>query len=160
MFYQQLILLRKIFQENSYPESFVGTCFKLLLNTIHILKGKVPTAEKKPLRLALPYLGTISLQTRTKLQKGTKGELDYCKLFVIFKSQNKPSRNNSCFKDRGSCNEPYNGKYIRDLAVRSTENTGIAPLTNKRVLLRKDSAVCHHLLNCNYSSTFRIRSTF
>ena len=112
------------------------------------------------MRLALPYLGTISLQTRTKLQKVTKGELDYCKLNFNFKSQNKPSRNNSYFKDRGSCNEPYYGKYIRDLAVRSTENTGIAPLTNKRVLLRKDSAVCHDLLNCNYSSTFRIRSTF
>ena len=29
----------------------------------------------------------------------------------------------------------------------------ISPLTNKRVQPRKDSAVYHHLLNCNYSHT-------
>ena len=27
-------------------------------------------------------------------------------------------------------------------------------LTNKRVPPRKDNAVCHHLLNCNYSLTY------
>ena len=42
---------------------------KLLLKIINILKRKVPTVEKKPLRLVLPYLATISMQTRTKLQK-------------------------------------------------------------------------------------------
>ena len=36
----------------------------------------------------------------------------------------------------------------------SGEHIGISPLTNKRVKPRKDSAVCHHLLNCNYSPTF------
>ena len=39
------------------------------------------------LRLVLPYLGTISLQTRTKLQKSIKGVLNCCKLQVILKSQ-------------------------------------------------------------------------
>ena len=29
-----------------------------------------------------------------------------------------------------------------------------SPLTSKRVQSRKDSAVCHYLLNCNYSPTF------
>ena len=77
MFHQQLILLRKIFQKNGYPENFTDRCFQLLLNRIHILKEKVPTVEKKPLRLVLPYLGTISLQTRTKLQKSIKGVLGY-----------------------------------------------------------------------------------
>ena len=69
MFHQQLILLREIFQKNGYPENFIDRCFKLFLNRINILKEKVSAVEKKPLRLAPPHLGTISLQTRTKLQK-------------------------------------------------------------------------------------------
>ena len=42
---------------------------------------------------------------------------------------------------------------IRHPAVRSGEHIGISPLTSKRVQPRKDSAVRHHLLNCNYSPT-------
>ena len=67
MFHQELRLLTEIFQKNGYPDNVIGRCFKLLLNRIHILKEKVPTVEKKHLRLVLPYLGTICLQTRTKL---------------------------------------------------------------------------------------------
>ena len=57
-------------------------------NRTHILKEKGPTVEKKPQQLGLPYLGTISLQTRTKLQKSTKRVLNSCKLQSTFKSQN------------------------------------------------------------------------
>ena len=160
--------IREIFQKNGYPENFIDRCFKLFLNLIHIFKQKVPTVAKKPLRLVLPYLGTIPLQTRTKLQKSTKGVLKCCKSQVIFKSQNKLCHN-FCFKDLvpqiltsgvfykfqgGLCNESYYRECIRNLAVRSGEHIGISPLTNKRVQPRKDSAVCHNLLNCNYSSTF------
>ena len=42
----------------------------------------------------------------------------------------------------------------RHLAVRSGEHIGISTLSNKRVQPRRNSAVCHHLLNCNYSPTF------
>ena len=73
-----------------------------VLSRIHIFKEKVPTVERKPLRLVLPYLGTMSLQTRTKLQKSIKGVLNCCKLQVIFKSQNKLC-NNFHFKDPNSC---------------------------------------------------------
>ena len=73
MFHQQWILLREIFQKNGYPENFIDRCFKLFLNRIHIFKEKVPTVEKKPLLLVIPYLETISLQTWTKLQKSSKG---------------------------------------------------------------------------------------
>ena len=66
--------------------NFIDRCFMFFLNKIHILKGKVPTVEKKPLRLVLSYLGTISLQTRTKLEKSIKGLLNCSKLQVIFKS--------------------------------------------------------------------------
>ena len=168
MLHQQLILLREIFQKNGYPENVIDSCFKLLLNRIHIPKEKVPTVAKKPLRLVLPHLGTTSLQTRTKLQKSIKGALNYCKLQVIFKSQNNLC-NDFHFKDRvpqvltsgvvyklqcGLCYESYFGECVRHLAVRSGEHIGISPLTNKREQPRKDSAVCQHLLNCNYSLTF------
>ena len=166
-----------MFQKNGYSENFTDRSFKLFLNRIHILQ------LKKILWLVLPYLGTISLQTRTKLQKSIKGVLNCCKLQVIFKSQNKLC-NNFRFKDPvpqiltsgvvykfqcGLCNESYYGECVRHNAVRSSEHIGISPLTNKRIQPRIDSAVCHQLLNCNYSPTFvdfsvlcrtRIRSTF
>ena len=143
-------------------------CFKLIVNRIHILKEKVPTVEKKPPRLFLPYSRSTSLQTRTKLQKLIKGVLNCCELQVIFKSQNKLC-NNFCFKDPvpqflasdvvyncqcGLCNESYYGECVRHLVVRSREHIGISSLTNKRVQPRKNSSVCRHFLNWNYSPTF------
>ena len=53
----------------------IDICFKLFLNRIHILKEKVPKVEKKPLQLVFPYLGTISLETRTKFQSPSRGYL-------------------------------------------------------------------------------------
>ena len=41
-----------------------------------------------PKTIVLPYLGTISLQTTTKFDKSIKLVLNYCKLQVIFQSQN------------------------------------------------------------------------
>ena len=52
------------------------------------------------------------------------------------------------------CNQSYYREYVRHLAVRSGGHIGFSPLTNKRVQPRKDSTICHHLLSCNYSSTF------
>ena len=90
MFHQQLIILRKIFQKNDYLENYLDRCFKLFLNKIHILKEKVPTIEKKPLWSVLPYLGTISLQTTTKLQNSIKRLLNCCKIQVTLKVKIKP----------------------------------------------------------------------
>ena len=84
---QQLILLkRNMIQKNVYPENFIDRCFKLFVNRIHILKERVSIVEKRSLRLFLPYLETISLQTRTKLQKSIKVVLNCCKLQIILKS--------------------------------------------------------------------------
>ena len=67
-------------------------------STEFISSKKVPTVEKKPLRLVLPYSGTMSLQTRSKLQKTFKEVLNCYKLQVIFNSQIKLC-NNFWFKD-------------------------------------------------------------
>ena len=168
IFHEELTLLTEIFQKNGYPDNFIGRCFKLFLNRIHILIEKVPTVEKKPLRLVLPYLGTIYLKTRTTLQESIKKVLNCCRLQVIFKVTNKLC-NIFCLKDPvpqiltsdmvykfqwGLCNESYYGKCVRNLALRSGEHIGVSSSTNKRAQPEKDSAVSHHLLNCNYSSTF------
>ena len=64
-----LIDVLSFLKQNSYPS-----------------KEKVPTVKKKPLRLVLPDLGNLSLQTRTKLQKSIKRVLKCCKLHVVFES--------------------------------------------------------------------------
>ena len=95
------------------------------MDNIHVVKETTLTVEKKPLVLVLPYLGSISLQTRTKLKKSLKSILNCCKL------QNKTRLGkNFHFKDQipkdltsgviykcqcGLCNESYYGKCMRHL---------------------------------------------
>ena len=55
----------------------------------------------------------------------------------------------------GSSIETYHEECVRHLPVRSGENISILLLTKKWVQL---SVVCHYLLNCNYSSSFKIFS--
>ena len=57
------------------------------------------TMPKKTLFLVLPYLGPLSLQTRTKLRKFVEGIFNCFKLQIAFKGQNKLA-NSFRFKDR------------------------------------------------------------
>ena len=82
-FHAELTFLKTIFRKNCYPKNFIDKCFKKFLDNIHLAKKKVPTVEKKRLLLVLPYLGVISLQTRTKLQQAIKGVLNCCKLEIL-----------------------------------------------------------------------------
>ena len=50
---------------------------------------KVITVRQKTLFLVLPYLGALSLQTRTKLRKPPKGILNCYKLKIVFKEKKK-----------------------------------------------------------------------
>ena len=104
---------------------------------------------------------SLSLQTRNKLQKSIKGVLNCCKLQVILKVKIKSviilvletlfrKFLHQVWFISFSVDYAMNpGTCIRHLVVRSGEHIGILSLTNKRVQPRKDSAVCHHLLNCN-----------
>ena len=162
-FHTELIFLKGIFRKNGYPENFIDKCFKKFSNNVHLVKENVPTVEKKRLLLVFPYLGIISLQTRTKLQQALKGVLNCCKLEIIFKCQTKLS-NSFCYKDPipkdlisgvvykfqcGLCNESYYGESIRHLDIRSGEHIGVSPLTGKKVKPSNNSAICDHLLHCN-----------
>ena len=54
--------------------------FKKFMDNIHVVQETTLTVKKKPLVLVLLYLGSISLQTRTKLKKSLKCILNCCKL--------------------------------------------------------------------------------
>ena len=162
-----MVKLTDVFKNDGYPENFINNCFKEFLDNKYRIQEKVITAPKKTLFLVLPYLGPLSLQTRTKLRKSLKGILNCCKVHTAFKSQNKLAKAFR-FKDRilrertsgvvdkfqcGLCNESYYGECVRHLNVRIGEHIGISPLTRKKVK-PKGSVVSDHLLLCNHSPSF------
>ena len=112
----------------------------------------------------LPFLGNLSLQTKTKLQNVLKRVLGCCKIQIVFKSQRDLS-NVFRFKDRlpyelisrviykfqcGRCNSSYIGETDRHLKVRSGDHIGISPLTFNKV----KPSVRDHLLFCDHSPSF------
>ena len=54
----------------------------------------------------------------------------------------------------GLCNESYYGESIIHLDIRSQEHIGKSPLTETKVKPINNSAVCDHLLHCNYLPSF------
>ena len=167
-FHTELTFLEGIFQKNSFLQNFIDKCFRKFLNNVHLVKENVPTVEKKHLLLVLLYLGIISLQTKTKLQETLKGVLICCKLEIDFKCQTRLS-NLFHYKDPlpkdlisgvaykfqcGLCNESYYGESMRHLDIRSGEHIGVSPLSGKQVKPSNNSAICDHLIHCNFLPSF------
>ena len=96
--HNELICLKEISLKNGYPDNFINKCFKNFMDNIHVVET-TPTVEKKPLVRVLPYLGSISLQTTTRLKKSLKNILNCCKLQIVFKNKTRLG-NNSHFKDQ------------------------------------------------------------
>ena len=71
-FHLELVKLIDDFNNNGYPENFIDKCFKVFLDNKYRIQEKVITMPRKTLFLVLPYLGRLSLQTRTKLRKSLK----------------------------------------------------------------------------------------
>ena len=88
-FQEKLDFLKEGFLKNRYLLSFIDDSFKTFVDRLFIKLPQVTTVEKKTLFLFLTYLREMSLQTRTKLRKSLIGELKFCKLHVVFKSQRK-----------------------------------------------------------------------
>ena len=151
--HNELVCLKETFLKNGYSEDFTKKCFKKFLDDIHVVKETTLTVEKKPLLLVLLYLGSISLQTRTKLEKSLKNILKCCKLKILFKSKTRLGNNfhfelqiandltsGVVYKFQcGLFNEFYYGKCVRHLNVRIGEHVGISPLTKKKFSLRTAS---------------------
>ena len=70
---------------DGYSLTFIDKCFKMVVNNLVIKLSQVTIVEKKTFILSLPYVGDVSLQTRTKSRNSFKGILTFCKLQIIFK---------------------------------------------------------------------------
>ena len=127
----------------------------------------LPLKNKKTLTLVLPFLGELSLPTRTKIEKVLKKTLQCCKIRTVFKRQRNIS-NAFRFKDRMPLTLcpvlfinlsvenaiSYYGESDRHFKVRSGEHIGISPLTFKKVKPSAESSVRDHLLFCNHDPSF------
>ena len=168
-FHLKLVKLMDVFKSSGYPDNYISSCFKTILDNKHRISEKVITLPIKPLLLVLPYLGPLSIQTIIKLRKCLKGILSCCKLQIVFMNQNKLT-NTLCFQDRipkeltsgvvykfqyELCNESYYGKCVRHLNVRIGDHIGISQLTKKNVK-PNGSDVSDHLLLCNLHHLLKI----
>ena len=63
------------------------------MDNIHVVKETTLTVKKKSLVLVLSYLGSISLQTTTKLKKSSKNILNCCKFQIVFKNKTRLGKN-------------------------------------------------------------------
>ena len=69
------------------------------MENMHVVKETNLAVEENPFVLFLRYLGSIFLQTRTKLNKSLKNILNCCKLQVVFKNKTRLG-NHFYFKDQ------------------------------------------------------------
>ena len=167
-FHHEIDKLKSILYKNSYPRDLIDKCIKEFLDKILTPKPVVSTVPKKQLIITLPYLGKLSLQIRTRINRIMKNKLPYCNVQFVFQTKCKIS-NFFTFKDKiplvlrsgivykfqcGSCNATYYGKTKRRFKVRMCEHLGISALTGKRVKGDDDSAIKEHLLFCNHKPDF------
>ena len=93
--------------------NFVFKC-KKFLDKILTPKPVVSTVPKKELIITLPYLGKLSLQMRTRINRIMKNKLPYCNVQFVFQTKDKiPSAlcSDIVYKFQcGSCNATYYGK--------------------------------------------------
>ena len=151
---------------------FIDSCIKIFLDKIYqpkSVKSTVPPPPpKKDCLIVLPYLGRISLQIRSKLNKVFKEFMPYCNLRIVYNSNCRlktffrfkdsiPNllRSSVVYKYQCSgCNATYYGKTKRHLKVRISEHFGISALTGKNV--KKLHTIFHQrtLLLCDHTPSF------
>ena len=135
-----------VFKSSNYSENFISNYFQTFLDNKYRIQEKVIIVPKKPLFLVLPYLGLLSLQTRTNLRKSLKGVLKCCKLQIVSMI--------------GLCNQSFCDECVRHLNVRIGEHIGISLLTKKersrkrRKLSLRLVLLAIILLLCNRSLSF------
>ena len=160
LFHLEVEKLREILKKNSYPSSIIELSIGTFLNRLYVPKQVYSTAPKKELLIILPFLGTMSSNSKRKLQTSIQNySLTQCNIKVILKSTNhlsslfrfkdvipKELRSHLVYKfSCSSCNATYYGKTERHLNVRSGEHIGLSPLTGNK-LVCKPSAISDHLL--------------
>ena len=121
---------------------------------------KVPSVRKKELIIILPYLGNMSQIVKTKLTKTVSKYMKFCKLRVIFQTNNR-LKNYFRFKDFvpetlqssliykflcRSCTASYIGKTYRHFKVRVSEHQGVSPRMGEPVKGTLSTSVRYHML--------------
>ena len=86
-FHPGIEILKSVFKHNNYPQNFVNQCIKKFLNKLCIKKDFNFMVPKRKLTFVLPYLGTLSLDLRTRLRRAIERDLPYCERKVIFRSK-------------------------------------------------------------------------
>ena len=128
-----------------------------------IKRLQIPTAPKRELIILL-YLGKMSQIVRTRLTKTMNKHVKFCKLRVIFQTNNRLKsyfrfkdsvlgtlRSNLIYKfSCGSCTVSYIGKTYRHFKVRVSEHQGVSPRTGKPVKGTLSTSVRDHMLVCDH----------
>ena len=86
-FHEEIVLLKEVFKNNEYPQFFIDKCIKKYLNKLFVPKRIIHTVDKKQVLLVLPFLGLLSYEIRSRLQKCLKNYIPYCSLKVIYQSK-------------------------------------------------------------------------
>ena len=77
-FHHEINILKGILYKNSYPRDFVYKRIKNFLDKVLTQKVVVSTVPKKDLMIVLPYLGKLSLQIHTRINRVMKNKLPHC----------------------------------------------------------------------------------
>ena len=146
-FHHETSILKGILYKNSYPSDFVDKCIKEFLDRVLTRKVAASTVPKKDFMIVLPYLGKLSLQIRTRINRVMRNKLPHCSLRIVFQTKCKLI-NFFTFKDKipvflgsgivykfkcGGCNATCYGKTKRHFKIRMCEHLGVSALTGKRV---------------------------
>ena len=167
-FHHEIDKLKSILYKNSFPRDLIDKCIKESSAKILTLKRVVSEVPKKHLIIALPYLGKLSLQRRTRINRIMKNKFPYCNVQFALQTKYKIS-NFFTFKDKipsvlssgivykfecGIYNVTYSGKTKRHFKVRMCEHLRICALNEKRVKRDDYSGIKEHLSFCNHAFDF------
>ena len=163
-FHHDVDKLKKILSKNAYPQKFLEQCIQKVLTNMYIQTPKVPSVAKKDLIIILLYLGNMSQIVTTKLTKTMSKYMKFCKLRVIFQTNNS-LKNHFRFKDFvpktlrssliykfscGSCTASCTGKTYRHFKVRVSEHQGVSPRMGKPAKGTFSTSVNDHMLVCDH----------
>ena len=149
------------------PQFFTDKCIKKYLSKLLVPKRIIHTVDKIQALLVLPFLGPLSFEIRSRLQKCLKNYIPYCSVKVVYQSKSRISNlfnfndvvntklsSHIVYKFMCSCcNANYYGQTQRHFFVRASEHLGITPLTGKFVKTPKKSIFDHMLLDGHKASS-------
>ena len=74
-FHHNINILKGVLYKNSYQRDFVDKCIKIFLGKVLTQNAVVSTVPKKDFMIVLSYLGKLSLQIRTRINRVMKNKL-------------------------------------------------------------------------------------